>query len=55
MMIQEPIVTNYRIIGIISDTHIGNENSALEELNIIYDIFEENGVEAVFHAGDITD
>lgn len=39
-------------VGIVSDTHIGANEEALEELHLAYDMFVEEGVKEVWHAGD---
>jgi len=41
--------------GVISDTHLASKKERLDELNAMYDIFKAEGVEVVFHAGDITE
>lgn len=40
-------------IGLISDTHIGSKEEALPELELAYDIFAEQGINEVWHAGDL--
>lgn len=42
-------------IGVISDTHMGSEYFALEELEKAYQIFKERGITKVYHAGDLTE
>ena len=39
-------------IGVVSDTHLGANEEALEELHLAYDIFAEQGITQVWHAGD---
>ena len=41
--------------GLVTDTHLGSLKANEELLNSAYDIFEQEGIEKVFHAGDITD
>lgn len=41
--------------GIVSDTHLCAETERLEELTEAYHIFKREGINRVFHAGDITD
>lgn len=41
--------------GVVSDTHLNSNEEALEPLHIAYDMFVEEGIETVFHAGDIGD
>ena len=40
-------------IGAISDTHIGDKQHKLDALEKCYDKYFEEGVEKVFHAGDL--
>lgn len=40
--------------GVVSDTHLGSNEEALDELHLAYDIFEQEGVTEVLHAGDLT-
>lgn len=42
-------------IGIVSDTHLGSINQQLTNLESMYDIFVQEGVEHVVHAGDLID
>lgn len=39
-------------VGVISDTHLGAKEEALDELHCAYDIFEREGIREVWHAGD---
>ena len=39
-------------VGIVSDTHLGANEQALEELELAYDMFVSEGVSQVWHAGD---
>ena len=39
-------------VGVVSDTHLGSNEEALEELHLAYDWFESEGVDKVMHAGD---
>lgn len=41
--------------GVVSDTHLCNKWQQLTFLNHLYDVFESEGLETVYHAGDITD
>lgn len=41
--------------GVVSDTHIGHKQAAIKELNKFYDLLEEEGIDTVFHVGDLTD
>ncbi len=43
------------VIGVVSDTHIGNEHSQIEALTEFYAHARERGVEVVYHVGDLTD
>jgi predicted phosphodiesterase len=40
--------------GVVADTHICSIHERLDLLVELYDIFEEEGVTAVFHGGDVT-
>jgi len=42
-------------IGVVSDTHCGSEYHAKEELDKMYDIFEDRGITMVLHAGDLSE
>lgn len=39
-------------VGVVSDTHCGANEEALDELHAAYDIFEREGISEVWHAGD---
>ena len=41
--------------GAIGDTHLCNKWQQLSHLNAMYDIFEREGVQVVYHAGDVCD
>lgn len=41
--------------GAVSDTHLCSKWQQLTHLNTMYDIFEQEGIETVYHAGDITE
>ena len=41
--------------GVVSDTHLGSKWQQLTHLNTLYDIFEQEGLHTVYHAGDITE
>lgn len=43
------------IIALVSDTHIGSETSAIEELSEFYEYAVNQGVSTFYHCGDITD
>jgi len=38
--------------GAISDTHLGSKHERLDVLNALYDVFEEEGINTVFHGGN---
>ena len=42
-------------IGIVSDTHLGSKYCALKKLKEFYKILEDEGVDVIIHAGDLTD
>lgn len=39
--------------GVVSDTHLGSKECALDELSLAYDYFEAEGIRDVLHAGDL--
>lgn len=41
--------------GVVSDTHMGSIYEALDELHKFYEYCEEEGLDTVFHVGDISD
>ena len=41
-------------VGVVSDTHLGSHEQALDELNLAYEVFASEGITDVLHAGDIT-
>lgn len=41
--------------AVISDTHLGSSGEQLDSLENFYDRLEEQGIDVVFHAGDISD
>ena len=41
--------------GLVSDTHLGSKFERLDALEAMYDRFQQAGVHAVFHVGDLTD
>lgn len=45
---------NYNF-AIISDTHLGSDGEQLDSLNKMYDRIEDEDIDIVFHAGDISD
>lgn len=44
--------TDFRI-GVVSDTHLGSKEEAVDELRLAYDMFADKGITTVLHAGDI--
>jgi predicted phosphodiesterase len=42
-----------QIFGVVSDTHLGSQEEALEELHLAYDMFKKEGITNVLHAGDL--
>jgi len=54
-------ITDYKFkgdkikFGLVSDTHLGSLKANLDLLNSAYTIFEQEGVDRVYHAGDLTD
>lgn len=41
--------------GVVSDTHIGSKYMQLSVLNKLYEIFNREGLDTVYHAGDVTE
>ena len=41
--------------GVVSDTHMGSKFEALDELHQFYDYAADQGVDTIFHIGDISD
>ena len=41
--------------GVVSDSHLSSKKERLEELRELYGVFKSEGVNHVFHTGDITD
>jgi predicted phosphodiesterase len=41
--------------GVVSDTHLASDYEDLESLEKMYNIFSKEGINKVFHSGDITD
>lgn len=41
--------------GVVSDTHLCSKWQQLTHLNTMYDIFEKEGIETVYHTGDLTE
>lgn len=41
--------------GVVSDTHLASRKARLDTLNALYEIFEEEGIEVVLHAGNVID
>lgn len=42
------------LLGVVSDTHLGANEQALDELHLAYDVFKSEGITDVLHPGDIT-
>lgn len=42
-----------QIFGVVSDTHLGSQEEALEELHLAYDMFAKEGITNVLHGGDL--
>ena len=42
-----------QIFGVVSDTHLGSQEEALEELHLAYDMFAKEGITNVLHSGDL--
>jgi len=42
-------------IGFVSDTHLCSKFERLDELNLIYDVFADEGIELVYHGGNYID
>lgn len=47
--------TNYYKFGIVSDNHLGSKYSRLEVLDTLYNIFQAEGIEVVYNAGNWID
>ncbi|RMH25689.1 MAG: hypothetical protein D6692_10485 [Planctomycetota bacterium] len=45
----------WRLLGLVSDTHLCCREERLAELHAIYDLFAAEGVRDVFHAGNMVD
>ena len=41
-------------VGVVSDTHLCSNEQALDELELAYDVFADEGITEVWHAGDFT-
>ena len=52
-VIKKHITEDEYKIGIVSDTHLGSTDEALDELHTMYEIFRKVGIKEVLHAGDI--
>lgn len=54
-------ITDYKFkgnkikFGFLTDTHLGSLKANEKLLNSAYDIFEQEGIDRVFHGGDLTD
>lgn len=46
---------NVHRYGVVSDSHVANRNSRLDVLNAVYDVYEEEGIKIVLHAGNLVD
>ena len=46
-------IPKYFIFGAIGDTHLASKYERLDLLNDMYDFFESEGVETIFHTGDL--
>ena len=42
-------------IGFVSDTHLCSKFERLDELNLIYDVFADEGIKIVYHGGNFID
>ena len=42
-------------IGLLGDTQMGSRHERPDVLNAIYDLYEQEGIQKVFHAGDLLD
>jgi predicted phosphodiesterase len=40
-------------VGVVSDTHLSSVEDSIEELHAAYDVFEAEGIEEVWHGGDL--
>ena len=41
--------------GVVSDTHLCSKHQQITFLNSLYDLFEQEGINTVYHAGDLTE
>jgi hypothetical protein len=41
--------------GLVADTHLGCKEERLDALHAVYDIYEQEGIKHVFHAGNMVD
>lgn len=41
--------------GVLGDTHLGNKHARIDVLNTAYDHFESEGIEVVYHTGNMVD
>jgi len=41
--------------GFVADTHLGSKYERLDALNLTYDIFQDEGIELVYHGGNFID
>jgi len=46
---------NVHRYGVMSDTHLGNRNARLDVMEAAYDLFEQEGIKLVLHAGNMVD
>lgn len=52
LVLDNPIKMDRLRFGVVSDTHLGSKYEMLSELEKLYDYFETEGIEVVFHAGN---
>jgi len=51
----QPWSHDWYAFGVVSDTHMGSRFQQLTHLHSAYDLFAEEGINTVLHAGDISD
>ncbi len=51
----QPFKGDWYKVGLISDAHLGSKYQQITHLHTAYEYFEEQGVDTVLNAGDITD
>jgi len=42
----------WKVLGFVSDTHLGSKHERLDVLNALYDLFAAEGIKHVFHGGN---